>query len=68
VNVGGGPGRLSVAELGKLGVARVSMGSTIAEAAYALVDRAARELRAGGTYESVRGGIEYGTINGLMRG
>jgi len=68
VNVGGGPGGLSVAELGKLGVARVSMGSAIPEAAYALVDRAARELLATGTYESVRKSFDYSVINGLMKG
>ena len=66
VNVGGGG--LSVAELGKLGVARVSLGSAVAEAAYALIDRAARELLATGTYESVRGAFEYGMLNGLMKG
>ena len=67
VNVGGAPGALSVAELGKLGVARVSMGARIAEAAYALVDRAARELLETGTYESVREAFAYPVINGLMK-
>ena len=67
VNVGGAPGGLPVAELGRLGVARVSMGSGIAEAAYALVDRAARELLETGTYESVRGALDYAEINGLMK-
>ena len=68
VNVGGSPGALAVAELGKLGVARVSLGAAIAEAAYALVDRAARELLATGTYASVREGFDYPVINGLMKG
>jgi 2-methylisocitrate lyase-like PEP mutase family enzyme len=67
VNVGGVPGGLSVAELGKLGVARVSLGARIAEAAYALVDRAARELLETGTYESVREAFDYPVINGLMK-
>ena len=67
VNVGGAPGSLSVAELGRLGVARVSMGASIAEAAYALVDRAARELLETGTYESVREAFDYPVINGLMK-
>jgi 2-methylisocitrate lyase-like PEP mutase family enzyme len=66
VNVGGGG--LSVAELGKLGVARVSLGSAVAEAAYALIDRAARELLATGTYESVRGALDYSVLNELMKG
>ncbi|HWG26033.1 isocitrate lyase/phosphoenolpyruvate mutase family protein [Actinospica sp.] len=68
VNVGGRPGGLSVAELGRLGVARVSLGAVVAEAAYALVDRAGRELLATGTYESVLGGLDYGVINGLLEG
>ena len=67
VNVGGAPGGLSVAELGRLGVARVSMGSAVAEAAYALIDRAARELLGTGTYESVRAALDYPAINGLMK-
>ena len=67
VNVGGAPGGLPVAELGRLGVARVSMGSGIAEAAYALVDRAARELRETGTYTSVREALDYPVINRLMK-
>ena len=67
VNVGGAPGALSVAELGKLGVARVSMGSAVAQAAYALVDLAARELLEAGTYESVREAFDYPVINGLMK-
>jgi 2-methylisocitrate lyase-like PEP mutase family enzyme len=68
VNVTGKPGGPSVAELGKLGVARISMGAGIAEAAYALVDRAARELLGAGTYEAVRETMDYATINGLMKG
>jgi 2-methylisocitrate lyase-like PEP mutase family enzyme len=66
MNVGGGG--LSVAELGKLGVARVSLGSAVAEAAYALVDRAARELLATGTYESMTDAFAYSVLNGLMKG
>jgi 2-methylisocitrate lyase-like PEP mutase family enzyme len=68
VNVTGKPGGPSVAELGKLGVARISMGAGIAEAAYALVDRAARELLGAGTYEAVRETMDYAAINGLMKG
>jgi 2-methylisocitrate lyase-like PEP mutase family enzyme len=43
LNVLAGPGARTVAELARLGVARVSLGSSIAEAAYAVVRRAARE-------------------------
>lgn len=66
VNVMAGPGSLSVAELARVGVARVSVGSGVAEAAYAVVHRATAELLASGTYESVAGGLEYGVLNGLL--
>ena len=66
VNVMAGPGSLSVAELSRVGVARVSLGSSVAQAAYALVHRATEELLTSGTYESVAGGLEYGELNGLL--
>ena len=66
VNVMAGPGSLSVAELSRVGVARVSLGSSVAQAAYALVHRATKELLASGTYESVAAGLEYGELNGLL--
>jgi 2-methylisocitrate lyase-like PEP mutase family enzyme len=68
VNILVGPGSPSVAELGKLGVARVSLGSAVAEAAYAVVARAARELLESGTYDSVREALEFGELNSLMIG
>ena len=67
LNVLVGPGSPAVPELGKLGVARASLGSAVAEAAYAQVDRAARELLATGTYGSLAGALDYGTINALMK-
>jgi 2-methylisocitrate lyase-like PEP mutase family enzyme len=67
LNIMVGPGSPSVPELGKLGVARASLGAAVAEAAYTLVDRAARELLATGTYDSVREAIDYGHINDLMQ-
>ncbi|MER6443152.1 hypothetical protein ABT275_43725 [Streptomyces sp. NPDC001185] len=45
---------------------RVNVGSTVTEAAYALVDRAARGLLATGTYAAVAGGIPRGEFNVLM--
>jgi len=44
-----GPAAPSVPELAKLGVARVSLGSSVAEAAYAVARGAARELLAEGS-------------------
>ncbi|MFD9073252.1 isocitrate lyase/PEP mutase family protein [Streptomyces lasiicapitis] len=66
VNVMAGPGAPSVAELAGLGVARVSVGSGIAQAAHALVREAARELLTEGTYGTLAGGLDYGELNGLL--
>lgn len=68
LNVLGGPGAPPVAELAALGVARVSVGSSIAQAAHALVRRAARELLDAGTYDALAGGLDYGELNTLVGG
>jgi 2-methylisocitrate lyase-like PEP mutase family enzyme len=68
LNILAGPGSPSVAELGGLGVARVSLGSAVAEAAYQVAAHAARELLENGTYESVRDAVEFRRMNALMRG
>ncbi|MFE2261596.1 isocitrate lyase/PEP mutase family protein [Streptomyces griseosporeus] len=66
LNVMAGPGAPAVAELAALGVARVSVGSAVAQAVHALVHRAARELLEAGTYETLAGGLDYGRLNGLL--
>jgi 2-methylisocitrate lyase-like PEP mutase family enzyme len=66
LNILAGPGSPSVPELGKLGVARVSLGSSVAAAAYAVVRRAARELADTGTYTALADELAYGDINHLM--
>ncbi|MEU6311143.1 isocitrate lyase/phosphoenolpyruvate mutase family protein [Streptomyces sp. NPDC047014] len=63
-----GPDAPNVAELGALGVSRVSLGSWVAEAAYAVVRRATEELAATGTYDSLAGSLPYGELNGLLKG
>jgi 2-methylisocitrate lyase-like PEP mutase family enzyme len=68
LNVMAGPGAPSVAELAALGVARVSVGSGIAQAAHALVRRAARELLDAGTYDALAGGLDHGELNALLGG
>ncbi|MFE3414647.1 isocitrate lyase/phosphoenolpyruvate mutase family protein [Streptomyces mirabilis] len=68
LNVLAGPGAPSVAELAALGVARISMGSSIAQAAHAVVRRAARELLSAGTYDSLTGGLDYVELNTLLGG
>ncbi|WP_440102585.1 hypothetical protein [Streptosporangium sp. H16] len=52
--------------LAALGVARVSAGSSIVEAAYGLVARAARELLTDGTCKALEGGLGYGALNSLL--
>lgn len=60
------PGAPPVAELAALGVARISAGSGLAEAAQALVRRAARELLEEGTYGFLADGYAYGELNALF--
>ncbi|MFE7394460.1 isocitrate lyase/phosphoenolpyruvate mutase family protein, partial [Streptomyces sp. NPDC057582] len=66
LNVLAGPGAPSVSELAGAGVARISAGSSIAEAAYGLVRRAARELLTQGTTAALEGGYDYATLNALL--
>ncbi|MEV6027004.1 isocitrate lyase/phosphoenolpyruvate mutase family protein [Streptomyces sp. NPDC052036] len=65
LNVLIGPGAPTVPELAALGVARVSAGSGVAQAAHGLVHRAARELLGTGTYGALAGGLSYGELNRL---
>ncbi|MGW5671899.1 isocitrate lyase/PEP mutase family protein [Micromonospora sp. NPDC003776] len=67
LNILAGPGAPAVAELAKLGVARVSLGSSVAEAAYAVARRAAEEAFSAGTYGALADALDYGTLNELMR-
>ncbi|MFI6421698.1 isocitrate lyase/phosphoenolpyruvate mutase family protein [Streptomyces sp. NPDC050842] len=66
LNVMAGPGAPTVAELGALGAARVSLGSGVAQAAYAAARRAARELFGTGEYRSLAEGIDFPELNGLL--
>ena len=66
VNVLALPGSPPVAELAALGVARISAGSGLAEAALALVRRATRELLDRGTYGFLAGAYGYGELNALF--
>ncbi|BCJ42684.1 hypothetical protein GCM10010168_05740 [Actinoplanes ianthinogenes] len=65
VNVLTGPGAPSIGELAALGVARISLGSSVAQAAYGLVERAAREVFEAGTYTGLAGAADYGRLNAL---
>ena len=66
LNVMAGPGAPPVTDLAALGVARVSVGSAIAQAAHALVHRATRELLGAGTYGELVDGLDYGVLNRLL--
>ncbi|MEH0827104.1 MULTISPECIES: isocitrate lyase/PEP mutase family protein [unclassified Micromonospora] len=67
VNVLAGPGAPTVPTLAELGVARVSLGSSLAEAAYGLVRRAATEALTRGTYTALTPATSYGELNALLR-
>ncbi|MFI9379736.1 isocitrate lyase/phosphoenolpyruvate mutase family protein [Kutzneria sp. NPDC052558] len=67
LNVMAHPGAPTVAELAALGVARISVGTGIAQAAYGLAAAAARELVTAGTYDSLADGLSYGELNDLLR-
>ena len=60
------PGAPTVAEFAAAGAVRISLGSATAQAAYAVVTRAATELLASGTYGSCADGIPYETMNAAL--
>jgi 2-methylisocitrate lyase-like PEP mutase family enzyme len=66
VNILAGPGSPAIPELGKLGVARVSVGSAPMRATLGLVKRIAEELKSSGTYASLEGGIPYADVNKML--
>jgi 2-methylisocitrate lyase-like PEP mutase family enzyme len=66
LNVLVGPGAPPVPQLADLGVARVSLGSGVASAAYAVMRKAAREALTAGTYASMAEEIPYGELNSLL--
>ncbi|WP_298331964.1 isocitrate lyase/phosphoenolpyruvate mutase family protein [Haloactinopolyspora sp.] len=66
LNILAAPGAPNVATLGSIGVARVSLGSRVAAAAYTVVQRCAQELFGAGTYASVEGALTSGDLNELM--
>jgi len=59
--------RLSVAELSRLGVKRISVGSALSRAALGAFLRAARELKDQGTFEFAQQGVDYGKMNAMFQ-
>ncbi|HTA25300.1 MAG TPA: isocitrate lyase/phosphoenolpyruvate mutase family protein [Terriglobales bacterium] len=66
LNILAGPGSLSITELGKLGVARVSLGSAPMRATLGLLRRMADELKASGTYQALEGAPAHGDVNNML--
>ncbi|WP_432846770.1 isocitrate lyase/PEP mutase family protein [Amycolatopsis sp. CA-161197] len=61
-----GPGAPSVADLASAGVRRVTVGTALAQAAYAAALRSTRELLDAGTYAELGSAMDFGTLNGLF--
>jgi len=59
-------GAPTVTELASAGAVRISLGSAIAQAAYAVAARATTELLTGGTYNSTANGIAYDRMNDAL--
>lgn len=62
----GGALRLSVPELAKLGVRRVSVGSAMSRAAYGALVRAAEEIRDHGTFTFGADALPYADLNRIL--
>lgn len=67
INIMAMPGAPSTAELGELGVARVSVGPTITQAAFATIRRASRELLTQGTYGKAEDLLSFSELGALFR-
>jgi 2-methylisocitrate lyase-like PEP mutase family enzyme len=66
VNAMAGPGAPTVAALGEAGVRRVSLGQSIAQAAYTIARKAAVEAVTAGTYDAISGADPFGELNGAF--
>jgi len=66
INVAPRPGVPAVAELARLGVARVSTATRFATLALSAVERAARELRASGRFECLDAALTYPDVQRLF--
>jgi len=66
LNIMAMPGAPSAKQLGEIGVARVSVGPWIAQAALATAQRAARELIEQGTYTSLEASLPFAELNAMF--
>lgn len=67
VNVMAGPGAPSVKDFSAVGVRRISLGTAIAQSAYATARRAAAQVLAEGTYTELTDAVDYGTLNSYFQ-
>jgi 2-methylisocitrate lyase-like PEP mutase family enzyme len=63
INAMAGPGAPSIADLERVGVRRVSLGTAVAQAAYGITRRVAAEALEKGTFEALDGAPGYGEVN-----
>ena len=68
VNILAVPGTPSIEELGRLGVARVSVGSGFMRATLGTLRAMGEELKNSGTYSGLERGIPYKDLNALLGG
>jgi len=61
-----GPGAPTVAQLQAAGVRRITVGTAIAQSAYAIAQRVAVELITAGTYDALEDPLDFGTLSGLL--
>lgn len=66
VNIMAGPGAPAVARLAEAGVARISVGSGLAQCAYGALLRGAERLLRDGDYAAMTGGLELSQVDGLF--
>jgi 2-methylisocitrate lyase-like PEP mutase family enzyme len=66
VNILAGPGYPPIPELQKLGVARVSLGSSPMRATLGMLQRMAEELKTSGTYTALEGAPAHADLNRLF--
>jgi 2-methylisocitrate lyase-like PEP mutase family enzyme len=66
LNIMVGPGSLPINELRRLGVARVSLGGSLALGALGFVQRTGRDLLERGAYEALEGGLTYADLGALL--
>lgn len=66
VLAGGAPTQPSAGELDALGVRRISIGSSLANASFALIRQAATEMREAGTFTFAADAVPHAEMNALM--